>query len=117
MDTQKIDIATLQYHPGRFEKLMNQGFSSEIWNYLTTRGNIQLLIEATNSNKPAIFNILSEIETNFEAALGSEEFEEVPVLVNNMIKQIMEHLGYQHVGCAFCVDAKYIKTTGMYTML
>ena len=114
MDIQKSDIEGLQYQPGRFENLMNHKFASQIWSFLTQKISIELLIDATDSNKPAILYLLSEIESTFGMVLGSKEYREVPVLVNNMIKQIMEHFGYQHSGCAICSDAEYIKSTGMY---
>lgn len=110
------NINDLIYQPGRFEYLMKDPLTIEIWNFLKTSNNINLMIKATDLNKAAIDFLLSEIESLFGKFLNSssEPDDNRPVMINNMIKQIMNQLGYEHTGCTLLPNARYIKASGMY---
>ena len=104
------------YRPGRFEYLMKEPFVRELWAYLTGSGSIHAMIAATKRGEPAIMPLISEIERQFAEELTSSAYPEddVVVLVNNMIKQIMEQNGYEHAACGICRATNIIKSSGIY---
>lgn len=104
------------YNAGRFEYLMSEPFARELWGYLSDKSHIVQMIGAVESAKPAIWPLLAEIEERFGACITSEHYpdDDVEVMVNNMIKQILEYLGYEHVGCGMLRHALYIKLSGVY---
>lgn len=106
----------LIYQPGRFEYLMREPITVEIWNYLNTEQSIESMINSTKQKKPAIDLLLSELESSFGEFLGSGKYfnDDPVVMVNNMIKQIMDQLGYEHKGCSLCSETRYIKSSGIY---
>ncbi len=106
----------LIYQPGRFEYLMREPSTVEIWNYLKTEKTIELMINSTKQKRPAIDMFLSELESAYGEFLDSGKgFNDDPiVMVNNMIKQIMDQLGYELKGCSLYPEARYIKSSGLY---
>lgn len=106
-----------KYIPGKFEYLMKEPFTQELWNQLTNHVNMQLMIQAASENKPAIQYLLKNIENEFDNYLSSNNYPdgEVEVLINNMIKQIMMSMGYEHIACGFIREARYIKSSGIYS--
>jgi hypothetical protein len=115
------DIPILQfsnYKPGRLEYLLVEPFTKELWNHLTNNDRIHLMIKATSENKPAISYLLAEIEDRFDFHLGSKKYpeEDVGILVNNIIKHIMEQMGYEHVACGLFPTARFINSSGLYSI-
>ncbi len=110
------DFDGLNYKPGKFGYLMEEPFAVEIWNFLKTRKNIQALIDSTAQKKPAIDLLLPQLESYFGAFLDSanKSNDDIPTMVNNMIKQIMDHLGYEHTSCSLYPKARFIRSSGMY---
>lgn len=106
----------LIYQPGRFEYLMNEPFAVEIWNYLKTERIIELMINSTKQKRPAVDLFLSELESSYGEFLNSGKGinDDPIVMVNNMIKQIMDQLGYEHKGCSLYPEARYIKSSGIF---
>lgn len=105
------------YIGGHFEYLLKEPFAEQIWIYFTKKENIQLMLDAVQEKKPPLLHHLEYIETNYEQYIKSDEFpgDDVVVMINNMIKQIMEKLGYEHIACGMLRHAKYIKLSGVYT--
>ncbi len=105
-----------QYRPGRFAYLMNESFVGELWAYLTRPESIQAMIEATGERKPAIMPIAGEIEERFKDELTSSAYpdDDVVVLVNNMIKQILDLHGYEHAACGICHGTSIIRSSGVF---
>lgn len=106
----------LIYQPGRFEYLMKEPFTVELWNYLKTEQSIESMISSTKQKKPAIDLLLSELESSFGEFLDSGKCfnDDSVVMVNNMIKQIMDQLGFEHKGCSLYPEARYVKSSGIY---
>jgi hypothetical protein len=106
----------ITYSSGRFSAILERPFAHHIWQFLTAEHSIAALESSTLSGRAAILPLLSEIETQWAAELASPDFppEDVGVMVNNMIKQIMEQLGYRHIGCGQCHGARYIRQSGLY---
>lgn len=104
------------YRPGRFEYLMKESFVRELWTYLTGSGSIRAMIAATKRGEPAILPLAGHIEKQYGEQLTSSMYPEddVVVLVNNMIKQIMELHGYEHAACGICRTTSIIKSSGIY---
>lgn len=109
-----IDIN--KYSPGRFTYLMKENFTQDLWDYLSSDTRISQMITAIKNNKPAIEPFLLDLESKFETCLSSKAYpdEEICILANNMIKQILELKGYEHIACGICPQAHFIKTSGMY---
>jgi len=105
------------YVGGHFEYLLTEPFAKEIWNYFTKSENMRLMLDAVNNKKPALWYHLEYIEANYGRYIESNDFpdDDVQVMINNMIKQIMEKLGYEHIACGMLRHAKYIKLSGVYT--
>jgi hypothetical protein len=115
------DIPILQfssYKPDKLEYLLVEPFAKELWEYLTNKSTINLMIKATSENKPAISYLLADIEERFDFHLGSKKYpeEDVGILVNNIIKHVMEQMGYEHVACGLFPTARYINSSGLYSI-
>jgi hypothetical protein len=76
-----------------------------------------LMIQAASENKPAIQYLVKNIENKFDYYLNSKNYPdgEIEILINNMIKQIMISMGYEHIACGFIREAQYIKSSGIYS--
>ena len=111
-----IDIK--DYKPGRFAYLMDRPFVRELWEFITDDGRVQSMLAAAAAGKPAIEPLLADIETRFEEHLGSAEYpaEEIAVLVNSMIRQVLEKSGYEFIACGMCRNGRYIKSSGLFAM-
>jgi hypothetical protein len=107
------------YKPGRLEYLSVEPFVKELWEHLTNSERIHSMIKATSENKPAIAYLLAEIEERFGLHLSSKKYpeEDVGVLINNIIKHIMEQMGYEHIACGLFPTARYINSSGLYSIL
>ncbi len=105
----------LHYKPGRFAYLFEKQFGSKLWEFLSSPQQVQLMLEAVEQGRPAILPLLHIIEDEYEEHLSSSEYpqEEVAVFINNMVKQILESKGHEHIGCGLC-RGQYIKVSGMY---
>ncbi|MGE5670442.1 MAG: hypothetical protein ACM31E_03300 [Fibrobacterota bacterium] len=104
------------YIGGHFEYLLKEPFAEEIWTYFTKKENLQLMFDAINEKKPPLWYHLEYIEVHFCRYIESDDFpgDDVEVMINNMIKQIMEKFGYEHIACGMLRHAKYIKLSGVY---
>lgn len=104
------------YQGGRFEYLLTEPFTKELWEFLADKDSIYHMVSAVNEGKPAIWPLLDEIESRFGRYITSEDFpdDDVEIMINNMIKQIMECTGYEHVACGMLRHARYIKLSGVY---
>lgn len=104
------------YKPGRFTYLIEKPFVKELWDYLTTKKRVTLMLLATREGKPAIEFFLTELESRFEVYLTSPKYpeEEICVLINNMIKQILAMQGYEHLACGLCHHGRNFQSSGLY---
>ncbi len=109
-----IDIKN--YTPGRFAYLINKPFAQKMWRFLAADNRVELMLSATAAGKPAVEPFLDELESLFGEHLDSPDYpdEEIHVLANNMIKQIMELKGYEHLACGLCPQGRFIKISGLY---
>jgi hypothetical protein len=103
------------YNPGRFAYLMEKPFANDLWRFLTDENRISLMISSSDSNELAIEPFLDDLESKFEHHLSSSDYpeEEIGVFANNMIKQILELNGYEHVACGRC-KGRFIKSSGLF---
>lgn len=110
------ELPFTSYIGGHFEYLLKEPFAEEIWTYFTKHDNIQLMLDALKENKPPLWYHLDYIESHYGQYIESTEFpdDDVEVMINNMIKQIMDKLGYEHIACGMLRHAKYIKLSGVY---
>lgn len=105
----------LKYQPGRFIYLFEKPFGERLWSYLSAEPQVKVMIEAVKDGQPALKPLLDTIESEYEEHLASKDYpeEDVSVFINNMIKQILEHNGYEHVGCGLC-RGRFFKASGVY---
>jgi len=105
------------WEPGRFAYLRDKPFIKDVWDYLSLESRMHSMRAAADAGKPAIEPLLSDIESRFGVHLASSEYpdEEIAVLVNNMIKQILEKSGYMLVACGMCRTGRYIKSSGLFS--
>jgi hypothetical protein len=110
------DLPFSSYVGGHFEFLLKEPFAREIWEYFTKKENIARMLDAVNEKKPPLWYLLEYIECTYGKYIVSDDFpgDDVEIMINNMIKQIMEKLGYEHIACGMLSHAKYIKLSGMY---
>jgi hypothetical protein len=115
-DNSNPDLPFSFYKGGPFEYLLKEPFAQELWEYLSNKSNIALMVEAANNGKPPLWPLLEYVEANFGEFITSELFpgDDVEIMVNNMIKQIMEYSGYEHAACGMLRHARYIKLSGVY---
>jgi len=115
-DTILTNLPFSAYNGGRFEYLLKEPSAAQLWTFLSDRSNISQMIDAVKQGKPAISPLLAEVEEQFGSFIASERFpdDDVEVMVNNMILQIMEHMGYEHVACGMLRQAMHIKLSGVY---
>jgi len=104
------------YHGERFDYLLKEPFARELWEYLADTTHLSQMVDAVDKGKPALWPLLADIEEKFGAFITSDTFpaDDVEVMVNNMIKQIMERVGFEHVACGMLPHARYIKLSGVY---
>jgi hypothetical protein len=112
-----IDIK--DYKPGRFAYLMDRPFVRELWAFIADDSRMQSMFAAAAAGRPAIEPLLADIESRFEEHLGSAEYPdgEIAVLVNNMIRQVMEKSGYEFIACGMCRSGRYIKSSGLFSRI
>ncbi len=104
------------YDPGRFDYMMQTRFARKAWEMIANKEAIEQMKAATHENKAAIVPLLPHIETAFARELTSGEFagDDAQVMINNMIKQVMEMHGYEHRACGLCPGADIFRSSGVY---
>ncbi|MDG5813569.1 hypothetical protein QA601_00615 [Chitinispirillales bacterium ANBcel5] len=104
------------YRSERFSHLYNTSTGKDLWSFLSSPQQIKRMQSEVNTGNAPIKALLTELETRFLTffTAGDNESGEVAVFINNMLKQLFEHLGYTHTGCARC-NGKFIKSTGIFT--
>ena len=110
------NLTLSSYKAGRFEYLLREPFARELWGYLSDKKSISLMLDAAGQGKPPLWPLLDHIENRFGTYIASDRFpdDDVEVMVNNMIKQIMEYAGYEHAACGMLRHARYIRLSGVY---
>ena len=100
----------------RFEKLAFSDLAKDMWHCVTSEKSEFLMLQAISENRPAVSNMDSELNTRFSSRIQTtdEDHGELRILCMNMMKQFLEHLGYEHVGCALCADGEFVKSTGIF---
>jgi len=106
----------ITYKPGRFTYLMKEAFVHPLWEYLTDTFNIRCMIKAAAQGLPALSPLLTTVEERFGGYIASEKYhgDDVEVMVNNMVLQIMNHFGYEHIACGMMHHGNLIKVSGVY---
>lgn len=104
------------YEPGRFTYLMKESFADPLWEYLTDTSNITCMINAVAQGQPALSPLLATVEERFGGYIASEKYpgDDVEVMVNNMVMQILDHFGYEHMACGMMRHGRLIRVSGMY---
>lgn len=95
---------------------MDTSFARNAWAMIANETAIELMKDAAEQNRASILPLLPQIETTFASELTSGEFadDDAQVLINNMIKQVMEMHGYEHLACGLCPGAKIFRSSGVY---
>ena len=95
---------------------MGEKFAQDMWRFIADETSIAAMLDAAAKGHPAIWPLLDTLESRFEKQLLSNKYprDEICVLANNMIKQIMEHLGYEHCACGLCRNRRFFRSSGVY---
>lgn len=97
----------LEYQPGRYRNLFEaEALAQEIWAFLLTPRSLHTLEITARLRHPAVEGLDAEIEALFGqqlTALPQETFLRYKRMIGHMIRQIMEHQGYE-------LDTQNIKT-------
>ena len=103
------------YKSERFDRFFRLEFGRELWRFLTSPQNTEIMLKAANEGRAPLTDHLKYIEKRYANHILSTDYPkgEVVVFINNMIKQIMLHFGYEHSACTLC-NGHYIKSTGLY---
>ncbi len=105
------------YKPSeRFAELAKSELALDMWHCVTSEDAKCKLISAIEENKPAISNLDSELHYKFSSRIVTtdEDHEELRTLCMNMMKQFLEHLGYEHIGCALRGEGEFVKSAGIF---
>jgi hypothetical protein len=105
------------YKPSeRFAELAKSELAQDMWHCVTSEEAKCKLLSAIEDNKPAISNLDSELHNRFSSRITDtdEDHEELRILCMNMMKQFLEYLGYEHVGCALRSDGEFVKSAGIF---
>lgn len=105
------------YRPSeRFEELAKTDLALEMWHCVSSPDAIERMLRAINEQKPAVTYMDSELHKQFSERILAmhEDEEELRVLCMNMSKQLLEHLGYEHVGCALFGQGEFVKSAGIF---
>lgn len=105
------------YKPSeRFETLAELKLASDMWHCLTSESSMNAMLEAADSGEAPVAPIDSELHEQFSHRIeqsGHDE-SELRILCMNMMKQLLELQGYEHVGCALRVEGEFVKSAGIF---
>lgn len=101
----------------RFAPHVNSDLAHEMWACVSRQESIDRMITAINEGKPAVTYMDSELHARFSELLKDHgELEpELKILCMNMMKQLLEHLGYEHTACAICSQGEFVKSAGIFS--
>ncbi|MBY6930900.1 hypothetical protein [Clostridium botulinum] len=88
----------LNYYPKYSSKYTSNPIAKDIFNELSTLANINKMILASNSNKPALSNCIADVESKFANQVVfdlSDNFNKQAV--GAMVKIILEPFGYEPI--------------------
>ncbi len=105
------------YKPAeRFAQLAQSTLASDIWHCITQPSTVNEIIQAVEKGEPAVAPIDGDLHQQFSERIlnSSEDEDELRTLCMNMIKQLLEHLGYEHVGCALRSSGEFVKSAGIF---
>ena len=105
------------YKPSdRFAPHVSLDLAHEMWSCVSRQESIDRMISAINEGKPAVTYMDKELHERFSETLKEHgELEpELRILCMNMMKQLLEHLGYEHIACALCSSGEFLKSAGIF---
>ena len=105
------------YKPAeRFAKLAESELASDMWHCITQPHTVESIVNSVDKGDPAVAPIDGELHKQFSERIlnSSEDEDELRTLCMNMMKQLLEHVGYEHVGCALRSDGEFVKSAGIF---
>jgi len=112
-----MDYPFSLYKPSkRFAQLSQSELAEDMWHCITHPERVESILESVTKGDPAVASVDSELHQRFSARIlkSSEDEDELRTLCMNMIKQLLEHLGYEHVGCALRSSGEFVKSAGIF---
>ncbi len=100
----------------RFAPHVDLTLAKEMWQCVSRQESIDRMTAAINEGKPAVTYMDAELHERFSETLKDHgELEpELRILCMNMMKQLLEHLGYEHVACAICPTGEFVRSAGIF---
>ncbi len=105
------------YKPSeRFAQLAQSELASDMWHCITQPSTVEKIIHAVEKGEPPVAPIDSDLHRSFSERIvdSSEDEDELRTLCMNMMKQLLKHLGYEHVGCALRSSGEFVKSAGIF---
>lgn len=82
----------MNYQPGKFSDKAHQPIGKEIWEFLNTRENQIRMETAVELRKPPAEALVKVLVERFGDEIKEHRIRQ---MIGHMIRQVMEHLGYQ----------------------
>ncbi len=106
------------YNPGQFSDIIYLPIAKDVWAFLTEDESVKLMKQAVSKELPAVDPLDEQLKNMLiNQYFGSDkEAEHFKTMCLNMIKQIMEHLGYFCAACIFQPKGYYFTTAGLFKL-
>lgn len=105
------------YKPSeRFASLADLELAADMWHCLTSDHTMKAIIQAADAGEAPVAPIDSDLHTLFSKRIEESEHDEseLRILCMNMMKQLLELQGYEHVGCALRGNGEFVKSAGIF---
>jgi hypothetical protein len=105
------------YSPAsRFVEMSKWEFTETVWSCLTKTENVEQMESAIDDGKSPLLPMDSELNSRFSQKIidSNHDEEELRIMCLNMMKQLLEFMGYEHTACALIRDGEFVKSAGIY---
>jgi hypothetical protein len=104
------------YVPGQFAEPAREPFAAEAWAFLARPDNLHAMLDLAGRERPPMEAVGVELQRLFGEAIEQSRFPNdlLHTMVNNMMKQLMERHGYEHVACALVPGCPFCTRSGVY---
>ncbi len=105
------------YKPSeRFADLAKSDLAKEMWHCVSSEQARNKMLDAISNGEAPVAPIDTELHEMFSEKIDSmnEDESELRILCMNMMKQILEFQGYEHVGCALRANGQFVKSAGIF---
>lgn len=100
----------------RFVKLADSPLAKSMWHCVTSDENIEKMEIAIAKGDSPVLPLEDELHEKFHIEIEESDAEssELRILCMNMMKQVLEHLGYSHKACTLLPGGKFVTSAGLF---